>query len=329
MKNERMLYFIALLLYFNLVSATLISVMKIDGGVKMSKNITWKVFFDIFVIILGTAIFSFGLVFFNIPNKLAEGGIAGITLILKALFNYNPAITNLLLNVPIVLLGGKILGRQTLIYTIFGIFGVSFWLDFWQKIPIVIDLDHDLLIVALVAGIVMGFGSGIIYRVGGTTGGSDIVARILDKNFGIPLGRGLFGFDVVVLIASLTYVDLHRMIYTLIFSFVFSRVVEAVINGGYSEKGILVVSDKSNEITEYLMSNVMRGITYFKGEGAYSKAPKDIIYMVVGVRELPAIKRMIHEIDEKAFISIINVHEVIGEGFTYLRPKKTVIKKNK
>ena len=108
-----------------------------------------------------------------------------------------------------------------------------------------------------------------------------------------------------------------------------SRVVEAVINGGYSEKGILVVSDKSNEITEYLMANVMRGITYIKGEGAYSKVQKDIIYMVVGVRELPAIKRMIHEVDEKAFISIINVHEVIGEGFTYLRPKKTVLKKNK
>ena len=134
---------------------------------------------------------------------------------------------------------------------------------------------------------------------------------------------------MVVLVASLTYVDLHRMIYTLIFSFVFSRVVEAVINGGYSEKGILVVSDKSNEITEYLMANVMRGITYIKGEGAYSKVQKDIIYMVVGVRELPAIKRMIHEVDEKAFISIINVHEVIGEGFTYLRPKKTVLKKNK
>lgn len=295
----------------------------------MSVKVSWKLFFDIFVIILGTAIFSFGLVFLNIPNKLAEGGIAGITLILKALFNYNPAITNLILNVPIVLIGGKMLGKQSLIYTILGIFGVSFWIDFWQRVPLVIDLQHDLLIVALIAGAIMGLGSGIIYRVGGTTGGSDIIARIFDKKFGIAIGRTLFGFDIVVLLLSLTYVDLHRMIYTLIFSFVFSRTVDAIINGGYSEKGLLIVSNKSQEVALTLRENVYRGITYFKGEGGYSGEEKNIIYMVVGIREVPVIKRLVHEVDEKAFISIINVHEVIGEGFTYLVPKKTLLKQKR
>ena len=162
---------------------------------------------------------------------------------------------------------------------------------------------------------------------GGTTGGSDIIARILEQNYGISMGRSLLAFDIIVLLASLTYIDLKRMMYTLIVSYVFSRVIDSILDGGYSAKGLLVVSNKSEEIAPLLMTGLQRGVTFLSGEGAFSGNSKKIIYMVVSSSELTEAKRIVHEIDEKAFLSIINVHEVEGQGFTYLKPQTRLLKK--
>ncbi|BBM15925.1 YitT family protein [Enterococcus mundtii] len=282
---------------------------------------------EVFFIILGTSIYAFGLVYLNIANQLAEGGVSGITLILRALFHIDPAYSTLLINIPLILLGGKILGKRALAYTVLGTVSLSIFLWIWQRIPLQINLEHDLLIVSLLAGLIAGVGSGIVYRMGGTTGGSDIIARILEKNHGISMGRSLLAFDVIVLLASLTYIDLKRMMYTLIASYVFSRVIDFILDGGYSAKGILVVSNKSEEIAPLLMTGLQRGVTFLHGEGGFSGVDKKMIYMVVSARELNEVKRIIHEIDEHAFLSILNVHEVEGEGFTYLKPQTRRFKK--
>lgn len=284
---------------------------------------------DIALIIIGTAIYAFGLIYLNIPNRLAEGGVSGITLILRALFGINPAISTLVLNIPIILLGGRILGRRSFIYTIIGTLGLSGWLQVWQHVPLQIDLQHDLLIAALTAGIVAGFGSGLVYRVGGTTGGSDVIARILEKNYGISIGKTLFVLDIIVLIASLTYIDLKLMLYTLIFSYVFAYIVDSILDGGYSAKGVLVISNNSEAIAPVLMEELERGVSYLNGEGGYSGVEKKIIYIVVSQREISTVKEIIHQIDEKAFVSIINVHEVEGEGFTFLKPKRKLFNAKK
>ncbi|WP_062805401.1 YitT family protein [Enterococcus pernyi] len=282
---------------------------------------------EVFFIILGTSIYAFGLVYLNIANQLAEGGVSGITLILRALFHIDPAYSTLLINIPLIILGGKILGKRALAYTVLGTVSLSVFLWIWQRIPLQINLEHDLLIVSLLAGLIAGVGSGIVYRMGGTTGGSDIIARILEKNHGISMGRSLLAFDVIVLLASLTYIDLKRMMYTLIASYVFSRVIDFILDGGYSAKGILVVSNKSEEIAPLLMTGLQRGVTFLHGEGGFSGVDKKMIYMVVSARELNEVKRIIHEIDEHAFLSILNVHEVEGEGFTYLKPQTRRFKK--
>ena len=284
---------------------------------------------DILFIITGTCLYAFGLVTFNIANELAEGGVTGITLILRALFQINPAYSTLLINIPLILIGGKILGRNSFYYTILGTLSLSVFLWFWQLFPVTIDLDHDLLIAALLAGLTAGLGSGLVYRAGGTTGGTDIIARILEKKCGISMGRSLLIFDIFVLILSLSYIDLKRMMYTLIVSFVFSRVVDSVIDGAYAAKGILVISERSDEIGDVIMTYLERGVTYLHGEGGYSKIEKKIIYVVVSPSEIVEIKRIVHDYDQKAFLSIINVHEAIGEGFTYAKPTKKIFKKIK
>jgi len=282
---------------------------------------------EVVMIMVGTSIYAFGLVYLNIANHLAEGGVSGITLILRALFEIDPAYSTLLINIPLILIGGKILGKRSLAYTVLGTVSLSAFLWIWQRVPLQINLQHDLLIVSLLAGLIAGTGSGLVYWMGGTTGGSDIIARILEKNYGISMGRSLLVLDVIVLLASLTYIDLKRMMYTLIVSYVFSRVIDSILDGGYSAKGILVVSNKNEEIAPLLMTGLERGVTFLSGEGGFSGHSKKIIYMVVSSSELNEVKRIVHEIDEKAFLSIINVHEVEGEGFTYLKPQSKLFKR--
>ena len=289
--------------------------------------ISMKTVKEVVMIMVGTSIYAFGLVYLNIANHLAEGGVSGITLILRALFGIDPAYSTLLINIPLILIGGKILGKRSLAYTVLGTVSLSGFLWIWQRVPLQINLQHDLLIVSLLAGLIAGTGSGLVYRMGGTTGGSDIIARILEKNYGISMGRSLLVLDVIVLLASLTYIDLKRMMYTLIVSYVFSRVIDSILDGGYSAKGILVVSNKNEEIAPLLMTGLERGVTFLSGEGGFSGHSKKIIYMVVSSSELNEVKRIVHEIDEKAFLSIINVHEVEGEGFTYLKPQTKLFKR--
>jgi len=279
--------------------------------------------FDFTMIILGTCLYAFGLVIFNIPNNLAEGGITGITLILRALFGLNPAYTSLILNIPILLLGGKFLGRRSFFYTIFATVCVSVFLWIWQISSVAIPVGDDMLIAAIFAGLCIGIGLGLVFRVGGTTGGSDVIARILEKNLGFPVGRTMFGIDIIVLGASLIYIDMQHMMYTLIASFVSVQIIENVQNGGYSVRGMLIISEESEEIASRVMKLLGRGVTFLDGQGGYSGIDKKIVYVVLSPREILDVKRMIiEEIDARAFISVINVHEVVGEGFSYDRPKK-------
>lgn len=138
-------------------------------------------FIDLLMIGIGCAMFAFGLVFFNIANHLADGGISGITLIFRALFHIDPAYSTILINVPLIIIGWRFLGRQSLIYTIYGTGMLSLCLWVWQRVPLTIALHGDLLLSALGAGIIGGFGSGLLYRYGGTTGGTDIIARIFER----------------------------------------------------------------------------------------------------------------------------------------------------
>lgn len=284
---------------------------------------------DVLLILVGTCLYGFGLVTFNIANDLAEGGVTGITLILRALFSIDPAYSTLIINIPLILIGGKVLGKHSFYYTILGTVSLSVFLWLWQRFPIEVNLDHDLLIASLLAGLAAGIGSGLVYRVGGTTGGTDVIARILEKNYGISMGRSLLIFDILVLIMSLSYIDVKRMMYTLIVSFVFSKVVDSVLDGAYAAKGILVISDHSEDIGEVIMALLERGVTYLDGQGGYSQVDKKVLYVVVSPSEIIEIKRIVHELDAKAFISVINVHEAIGEGFTYARPTRMLFKRKK
>ncbi|MGO3117880.1 MAG: YitT family protein [Levilactobacillus brevis] len=279
-------------------------------------------FIDLLMIGIGCAMFAFGLVFFNIANHLADGGISGITLIFRALFHIDPAYSTILINVPLIIIGWRFLGRQSLIYTIYGTGMLSLCLWVWQRVPLTIALHGDLLLSALGAGIIGGFGSGLLYRYGGTTGGTDIIARIFERFRGVPMGRTLLYLDVVVLLISLVYIDIQHMAYTLIYSYVFARIVNFTQEGAYAARGVIVVSENYQQITDEIMTELERGVSLVNGEGGFSHQERKMIYVVVAPSELYRLRQIIQRNDSRAFISVINVNEALGEGFSFGLPNK-------
>ncbi|HWJ80450.1 MAG TPA: YitT family protein [Niallia sp.] len=281
---------------------------------------------NILFILLGSAIFSFGIVHFNMQNNLAEGGFTGITLLLYALFNWDPSVTNLILNIPLFFIGWKLLGRNVFLYTILGTVAVSIFLWFFQlpKIQLHIPLTEDLTLAALFAGTFIGVGLGIIFRYGGTTGGVDIIARLAFKYYGWGMGKTMFVFDACVITLSLlTYLSYREAMYTLVAVFVGSRVIDFLQEGAYAARGAMIISDLNTEIANKIMSDMDRGVTVLKGHGSFTKQDREVLYCVVAKTEIVRLKSIITSVDPHAFVSVSVVHDVMGEGFTldeYKRP---------
>jgi len=274
---------------------------------------------NIIAIVIGSAIMGFGINYFNIANQLAEGGVTGITLLLKYIFNWDPGLVNLIINIPLLVLGWKVLGRVSLIYTIIGTLSLSLFLTLFGHFRLPLD---DSLLAALYAGVSLGIGLGIVFRFGGTTGGMDIIARILSKYKGWSIGRVMFLADILVIGISLIYLNLTGAMYTLVAVFIGSRVIDFVQEGAYAAKAVMIISDQNEEVAKRITTEMERGATLLNGRGAWTKNQKDVLYCVVSRHEMIRLKSLVHEIDPYAFVIVNDVHEVLGEGFTLDENKK-------
>ena len=278
---------------------------------------------EICMIALGCAIYGISLDMISVPNKLADGGISGISLILRHFWGINMGLSTLMLNTPLILIGYRFMGKRALAYTIWGTLCLSFFLWFGRSVPIIkqLDLEHDLFLSAISAGLLSGLGLGLVFRYNGTSGGTDIIARVCQIKLGISSGKVLLFCDAVVLFASLSYLDIKHMLYTLLASFVLSRVMDTVQQGAYTARGLLIISDKYKQIGQMIDLKLERGFTYLNALGGYKQDKKRVIYVVVSPREIATIKQLIRQEDPNAFVSIIEVHEALGEGFTYNQKK--------
>jgi uncharacterized membrane-anchored protein YitT (DUF2179 family) len=283
-------------------------------------------FKNIFFILLGSAIFSFGLVHFNMENKLAEGGFTGITLLLYFLFKWDPSYTNLLLNIPIFIIGWRFLGRTSFIYTLIGTVSLSLFLWVFQRFSFVeIPLKDDLALAALFAGVFIGVGLGIIFKYGGTTGGVDIIARIAQKYIGWSMGKTMFMFDAIVITLSIVfYLPYREAMYTLVAVFVGAKVIDFIQEGAYSARGAMIISEQNEKIANKIMEEMERGVTVLRGYGSFTKQDREVLYCVVGRNEVGRLKGVITSVDPHAFVSVSEVHDVLGEGFTLDENKKPI-----
>ncbi len=276
---------------------------------------------DFLAIAAGAAIMGFGINAFNIANNLAEGGVTGVSILLKLALNWDPGLVSLLVNLPLLVLGWRVLGLRSLVYTIWGTACLSLSLSLCGRFRYPLD---DLLLAALAAGVAVGVGLGIVFRFGGTTGGVDIVARILEKKLGFKVGRTMFVADVAVIGISLVYLSLPQAMYTVVAVFVGTRIIDLVQEAAYSARALTVISDRAEAIALRIMEELGRGVTMLEGRGAYTGARRTVLYAVVGRAEVVRAKRVVLEADPAAFIAIGVANEVLGEGFTLDAEKRPI-----
>lgn len=277
-------------------------------------------FSSLLAIVLGTAIYAFGLHYFVISNKLMEGGITGISLLLNYVFNIPPSLSTLVLNIPLFYLGWKIFGKEAMYYTVFGTISLSFFLWIMELMIkkawiIPFTTTQDYFLATLYAGVTLGTGLGIVFRYGGTTGGSDILARIGNKMKGWSVGQVILIIDVLVIGSSLLYIPKEKVLYSLVAVFVASKLIDYVTEGAYAAKAFTIITEHPGTLAKQITMELDRGVTLFPAKGAFSGEEKEVIYCVVYRHETRLLRELVKSIDPSAFIIIDDVHDVLGKGF--------------
>jgi uncharacterized membrane-anchored protein YitT (DUF2179 family) len=266
----------------------------------------------LFELLLGTFLMSISINLFLIPQKLAEGGVVGVGIILEHLLHIPTWVTTIALNIPLVILGVRVRGRQMLWKTILGIGAFAF---FQWATSFFHPLTTNVVLAIVYGGITMGVGLGLVLRSGGTTGGSDILAIIGQQKLGISMGTMVLLIDACVLFAAGIVLGPEAAMWSAMTLFVSSKMVDLVQDGFYAAKGLTVITDKPDEVARRIMTEVERGCTILPGKGAWTGQEKGVLYVVLQRGELTYVKEIISSVDPRAFVVVSDVHEVLGEGF--------------
>lgn len=266
-------------------------------------------------ILLGSLITAVGLNALEIPNKIAAGGAAGIATIIYHLTGLEPGIIIFLINIPLLIICGLIISWRYSWYSVVGALATSGWVYLTNATPVWTD---NALLAALYGGVVTGVGMGIVFRSNGSTGGTDMLARLLNHFTGIPIGQALLFIDGSIVAAAAVVFGAELAMFALIAIFVTTKVIDYVQDGFFSVKALIIISDQSESIAQDIMQEMGRGITYLHGEGGYSRLAKRALLLVVSRSEMSAAKALVQRHDPRAFVIVVEAHEVLGEGFREL-----------
>ncbi|MEY8763557.1 MULTISPECIES: YitT family protein [Clostridium] len=268
----------------------------------------------VILIIVGNIIYSIGVNMFIIPHKFLSGGVSGIAIIFQYLTDISSGYFIIAINIPIFIVGFKTVDKKFGIFSFIGMAAMSLSLIFTRKVSNFYYLP-DPLLSALCSGMLTGVGAGIVFKCRASQGGTDIIAVALKKKYGISIGRIGFAINAVVVAAGMLIGNLPTAIYTLISMYMYSVVVDKIIEGLDKEKIMFIVTSKNEEIEKKIVEKLGRGVTYLYGEGAYTGVQKKIIYSIMSSRQVEEAKRFIYDLDANAVMSIMDASEVRGKGF--------------
>ena len=292
-----------------------------------------------FLIILGSIIMAAGYSFFADPHKIVPGGVYGTAIVIHHVFGFPTGTVGLIFNIPLFALGIYILGPRFGVKTFVGTIATSFFIDFQSKLiekfgwfspkdlaegaEFVASPVQDPFLASLVAGLLIGVGLALIFRAKASTGGSDIIAQIINKYTKISVGQLLIFIDsAIVSIGVIAFKDFSLAIYALITIYLTGKVLDAVMLGGSNRKAVFVVSAKHEEISDFILHKLRRGGTFFFAQGMYGRDDKKVIYTALSRRELSALQDFIQDTDKDAFLSVFDTNQIYGRGFLPLSEEK-------
>ncbi len=286
-------------------------------------------FINYALIFIGSFIMASGYVFFITPHRIVPGGVYGIGIVIhyltEGLFRFAPqglpvGLLGLIMNIPLTIIGIRVLGPRFGIKTILGFFLTAGFIDLqamiWGNAPLV---EGDVLLSGIFGGVLIGFGLGLIFRSRATTGGSDIIAMILSKYTRMPLGQGLIYIDsAIVLLGLLAFGDWKIPLYSWLTIFISGKVIDATLTGANYAKSVYIISQKHREIQDVIIHQLNRGGTLLHASGLYEGRDRPVIFTTLNRRELVLLENQIRKIDKDAFVTVVDAKEVLGEGFKSL-----------
>lgn len=269
---------------------------------------------DYIKIVLGASLMALSLDMFLIPNTIAAGGVSGIAAILEYAFDFKPSLVIAIINVPLFVVGFKTLGKKFLLKSFVGTAVLSIMAEVLYNVP---KVTSNLLIASLSGGIVMGIGMGLVMSVNSTTGGTEVLAKILKKRFKkLSVGKLIVIIDGVVIVASALITKVFDLsAYAVISLMVSTYILDVMLDGVDFAKQVYIISEKADEISQKIFSEVNRGVTGVNIRGMYTKKEKTMLLCIVKRSEIPLVKKVVTNIDENAFVMLSDVKEVYGEGF--------------
>lgn len=279
---------------------------------KPRKKKTWDYIRKYLFMFIGSIITAVGLEMFLVPNNIIDGGVVGISIMASYLSGQSIGLFLVLFNLPFLYLGYKQIGKTFTISSIFSILSLAFWTNQFHPIEVV---THDLFLATIFGGILVGLGVGFIIRNGGSLDGTEIVAIILDRRSGFSVGEIVMFINLFILSSAGLVFSWDKAMYSLVAYFIIAKMMDTVIDGIDESKGVMIVSNEPDEIADSLMARLGRGVTILHGEGGYSGDAKKVLYCVITRLEVDKLKAIVTEKDESAFVTITEVHDIMGGRF--------------
>ncbi|MBA4537534.1 YitT family protein [Bacillus aquiflavi] len=275
-------------------------------------NSKMKIILEYLNVFAGSAIIAIAFNAFLLPNKVASGGVSGISIILEAIFSWEPAYVQWAFNIPLFFAGIFFLGKQFGIKTLIGTLFLPFIVFLTKNMD---AWTNDPLLGAIFGGIGVGLGLGIVFRGKGSTGGTDVAAQIFNKFTGLTLGTCVALIDGLIVITAAVVFDIERGLYALIALYVTSKTIDLVQVGLGRSKMTFIITAKQNEVREEILHKIDRGVTKLSAYGGYTDIKRPIIMCVVDQTEFTKLKQLVKTIDPNAFVIVMDASEVLGEGF--------------
>lgn len=275
------------------------------------KRTVFKLLKSLFFITIGAFITAFALESFLLPNKVIDGGIIGISMIVNQLTHWNLGLLIIILNAPFILLALKKMGKMFVFLTAYANIILAVALNIFHHYKV----TDDITLATVFGGIVLGIGVGLILKNESSLDGTEILSLLVSKKFGCSVGEFIMGINIFIYLAAGKVFSWESAMYSILTYFIASKVIDAVMEGLNSSKSVRIISDDAGLIGNALIEKLDISITYLKGIGGYSGQDKDIIYCVISRLELPKMIEITKEIDSHAFISVVDVHETYGGRF--------------
>ncbi len=282
--------------------------MKLNQKLNYDKNIPLR----IIMILLGTFIASVGINALYIPNNILAGGISGIAILLHLSFGWDISLCIVVLNVPIFIVAYKMINKEFIYYSLLGMASLSGFLVLTKGITFHSD---EMLTTILLGGLLNGLGYGLVFKVNSSTGGNDIISKILHKRFSYSIATFNFAFNIFIIGLSIVFFGIDIATKTLAAMFVTSTTTKFILEGLNYKRTILIITNKEEEIYHAINTKMRRGCTVIDGMGSYTRKPQHIIYSVISISQLNQLKSIVCAIDHDALINVLESRMVIGKGF--------------